>query len=85
MLFVIDDYCINVGDEVEWRVWIFNINVIVVIVFVLICGGDIRLVYNNIVNVGINFLMGYIWNFCIVCVFMVFWIDCLYWDLVKIS
>lgn len=60
MLFVIDDYCINVGDEVEWRVCIFNINVIVVIVFVLICRGDIRLVYNNIVNVGINFLMGYI-------------------------
>lgn len=60
MLFVIDDYCINVGDEFEWRVCIFNINVIVVIVFVLICGGDIRLVYNNIVNVGINFLMGYI-------------------------
>lgn len=60
MLFVIDDYCINVGDEVEWGVCIFNINVIVVIVFVLICGGDIRLVYNNIVNVGINFLMGYI-------------------------
>lgn len=44
MLFVIDDYCINVGDEVEWRVCIFKINVIVVIVFVLICGGDIRLV-----------------------------------------
>lgn len=85
MLFVIDDYCINVGDKVKWRFWIFNSNVIVVIVFVLICGGDIRLVYNNIVNVGINFLMGYIWNFCIVYVFMVFWIDCLYWDLVKIS